>query len=366
MRSEELDFPLPEELVARHPAQARGDARLLVVQGPEAAPRHEDFRALPGLLAPGDLLVLNDTRVLRARLLLRKSTGGAVEGLFLRELGEGDARCMLSGGRLRPGVELGFAADTAAAEAADYGENGMDPALRLEERLGGGVWRVHALGGDWSALLGRHGAVPLPPYVRRLRTEDGESEEAAEDAGRYQTVWAEHGGSVAAPTASLHFDEELLAALDARGVQRASLTLHVGRGTFLPVEAEHLEEHAMHAERFTVPPQTAAAVERTRAAGGRVIAAGTTVCRALEAWARGEEGETRLLIAPGFEFRAVDALLTNFHTPRSTLLALVAGMAQAHGAADGLARVKAVYAEAVARRYRFFSYGDSSLWLPPS
>lgn len=351
MRSDALDFPLPEELVARHPAQARGDSRLMVVRGGAASPGHHGFRELPQMLREGDLLVLNDTRVLPARLLLRKLTGGAVEGLFLRELGAGDARVMLSGGRLRPGVELSGLGDET-------------PRMRLEERLGGGVWRIRSLGAAWPVLLDGLGSVPLPPYVRRLRSADGEDEEAAEDEVRYQTVWAEQQGSVAAPTASLHFDESLLADLAARGVERATLTLHVGRGTFLPVEAEQLEDHDMHSERFAVPTSTVEAIERTRAAGGRIIAAGTTVCRALEAHARGDVDETALMIAPGFDFQVVDALLTNFHTPRSTLLALVAGMAAAHGAADGLEAVKAIYAEAVRERYRFYSYGDASLWLP--
>ena len=355
MRTEELDFPLPEELIARQPAQRREDARLMVVRGAAAAPEHRRFVELPELLRAGDLLVVNDTRVLAARLLLRKRTGGAVEGLYLRALEGADARCLLSGSRLRPGVELDFAASAGAERAAT---------LRLEEKLEPGVWRVRALAADWETLLAQHGAVPLPPYVRRLRVAHGEPEEQAEDAERYQTVWAAQAGSVAAPTASLHFRAPLLDALAARGVVRAPLTLHVGRGTFLPVEAETLEAHAMHAERFTVPEATAAAIARTRAAGGRVVAAGTTVCRALEAWATGERGETRLMIAPGFRFQVVDALLTNFHTPRSTLLALVAGMAARLGAEDGLARVRAAYAVAVRERYRFYSYGDASLWLP--
>jgi S-adenosylmethionine:tRNA ribosyltransferase-isomerase len=363
VRTEDLDFELPEELVARRPAQRREDARLMVVRGASAPPEHRRFADLPGLLRAGDLLVVNDTRVLRARLLLRKSTGGAVEGLYLRALDGRDARCMLSGSRLRPGVELGFAAaGEGLAEAGTAG--GELSALRLEEKLEPGVWRVRALHDDWEALLAGHGAVPLPPYVRRLRHSHGEAEEESQDAERYQTVWAERAGSVAAPTASLHFRAPLLEALDVAGVERAPLTLHVGRGTFLPVESETLEAHAMHAERFEVPEATATAIERTRASGGRVVAAGTTVCRALEAWAGGERQETRLMIAPGHRFRVVDALLTNFHTPRSTLLALVAGFAERIGATDGLARVQAAYAEAVRERYRFFSYGDASLWLP--
>lgn len=358
LRAEELDFPLPEESIARHPAERRGDARLLAVRGgggaEEAAARAEDHAVgeLPRLLRAGDLLVLNDTRVLPARLALRKPSGGAAEGLWLADEGGGIARLMLSGARLRPGIEL-------------FTESGGR--LTLREKLPRGEWRAEGDGAreiGWEAWLAAHGATPLPPYVRRLRAARGEALDSACDRERYQTVWAAAGGSVAAPTASLHFDDGALAALAAAGIGIARLTLHVGQGTFLPVAAPTLAEHAMHEESFLVPEATAAAVEACRARGGRVVAAGTTACRALEAWARGERGATRLLIAPGHEWLAVDALLTNFHTPRSTLLALVAAFAEKIGASDGLAFVKAVYAAAVTRGYRFYSYGDASLWLP--
>ena len=347
MDLEALDFPLPEELIARHPPAQRQEARLLVVSWPELA--HRRFRELPELLTPGDLLVLNDTRVLPARLDLLKETGGRVEGLFLEAQDASVATCLLSAGRLRPGVVL-------VAGAAR---------IVLEAKGERGTWTVRQEGApDWPSLLALVGHTPLPPYIRRLREEAAEAVDSAEDRERYQTVWASAEGSVAAPTASLHFDRHLLDSLVMHGVSTVPLTLHVGQGTFLPVETERVEDHPMHAERFEVPAATAAAVEEARREGRRVIAAGTTVCRALEAWARGDEGETGLMILPGHEFRAVDGLLTNFHTPRSTLLALVAAMAAAQGAADGLAWVKQVYAEAVAARYRFFSYGDASLWLP--
>lgn len=355
LRVEDLDFPLPEELIARHPPAQRDAARLLVAHGGGGRAgadgiEHCGVRDLARLLAPGDLLVLNDTRVLPARLLLRKESGGAAEGLWLEDLGGGRARIMLSGARLRAGLALRT-------------EGGGT--LRLVARRAPGEWEVELVRAvDWVAWLEQHGAVPLPPYVRRARLRAGEAEDAPDDRARYQTTWAAAPGAVAAPTASLHLDQGLLAALTARGVLTASLTLHVGRGTFLPITAPTLGAHAMHEEAFAVPPATAAALAACRARGGRVVAAGTTVCRALEAHARGESGLTRLMIAPGHRWQAVDALLTNFHTPRSTLLALVAAFAERLGAADGLTRVRAVYAEAIARRYRFFSFGDASLWLP--
>lgn len=352
LRADDLDFPLPEDLIARHPAARRAAARLLVARG--AALEHRAAAELPQLLEPGDLLVLNETRVLPARLLLRKESGGLAEGLWLSEQAGGGARAMLSGGRLRPGLEL---------------LAGGGGRLILGAKLGPGLWEIgmgEPAAPSWAEWLERHGSTPLPPYVRRLREQAGEPEECAEDRERYQTVWARVPGSVAAPTASLHLDQDLLAELAARGVEIGRLSLHVGQGTFLPVTAPTLSEHRMHEESFIIPPELEEAVAACRRRGGRVVAAGTTACRALEAWARGERGSTRLLIAPGHEWRAVDALLTNFHTPRSTLLALVAAFAERCGAPDGLAFVKAAYAEAVARRYRFFSFGDASLWLPSS
>lgn len=333
---------------------------MLVVRGAGATEEvetrleHRSIGEFGSLLRAGDLLVLNDTRVLPARLVLRKLSGGAAEGLWLTDEGSGRARLMLSGGRLRPGVTL-----TTASGGV----------LRLVAKHARGEWsveRVDAEADGWEAWLLRHGGTPLPPYVRRLRALAGEPEDSAADRERYQTVWARAAGSVAAPTASLHFDERALGELRGAGVEVAWLTLHVGQGTFLPVNATFLSQHAMHGESFTVPEVTARAVKECRARGGRVIAAGTTACRALEAWARGEADSTQLLIAPGHAWRAVDALLTNFHTPRSTLLALVAAFAEHVGATDGLAFVKAVYARAIALDYRFYSFGDSTFWLPSS
>lgn len=349
MKLEELDFALPETLIALHPEQRRADARMLVAQPENATFAHETFSHLASFLRSDDLLVLNDTRVLPARLHLQKTTGGLVEGLFLQEQAPGFALCMLSAGRLRPGVELVFE-DT--------------PVLRLSEKRERGSWLVEKLSVEtWPELLGRIGATPLPPYIRRLRGLAEEAVDSEEDRERYQTIWAASDGSVAAPTASLHFDATILQELEQAGVEIAHLTLHVGQGTFLPVETERVEDHPMHAEVFEVNEALAAKIKVTQGRGGRVIAAGTTVCRALEAWALGHEGSTDLMILPGFPFQVVGGLLTNFHTPQSTLLALVGAMAQHLGHQDGLAFVKQVYAEAIDKEYRFFSYGDASLWI---
>jgi len=349
MKLSELDFELPEALIALHPQAHRADARMLVSKPATAAMAHHSFSDFPALLEAGDLLVLNDTRVLPARLHLHKTSGGLVEGLFLHQQDAQFAVCMLSAGRLRPGVELVFA--------------GI-PVLRLAEKRARGSWVVENLSGDsWVALLRRIGNTPLPPYIRRLRSIVEDAVDSAQDRERYQTVWAVKDGSVAAPTASLHFDTAVLQQLQDRGVEIAYLTLHVGQGTFLPVETENVEDHPMHAEAFTLSDDLASKICVTKKRGGRVIAAGTTVCRALEAWALGHRGSTSLMILPGFEFQLVSGLLTNFHTPQSTLLALVAAMAQQLGAEDGLALVKQVYLEAIEKQYRFFSYGDASLWL---
>jgi len=348
MRLGQLDFDLPEALIALHPQQRRTDARMLVACPNSGTFQHHSFSEFPSFLSAGDLLVLNDTRVLPARLSLHKTTGGLVEGLFLCEEGA-HAVCILSAGRLRPGVEMVF---------EDV------PVLRLMEKRERGTWLVEKLSdAPWTDLLQRIGSTPLPPYIRRLRGVAEQAVDSEEDRERYQTVWAAEDGSVAAPTASLHFDAAVLQQLHNAGVKMAHLTLHVGQGTFLPVETELVEDHPMHAEVFEVNEALAAEITATQKRGGRVIAAGTTVCRALEAWALGHCGSTDLMILPGFKFQIVNGLLTNFHTPQSTLLALVGAMAQHLGATDGLVFVHKVYAEAIAKQYRFFSYGDASLWL---
>jgi S-adenosylmethionine:tRNA ribosyltransferase-isomerase len=332
----EFDYPLPPGLIAQHPAAERSAARLL--DGTAALPADRQVRDLPALLRPGDLLVFNDTRVIKARLLGRKASGGAVEALAERVLPPTDVLAHLRASKSpRPGSVLRFAD---AFDAQVLGRAGPDDALfRL---------RFPA---EPLALLERHGHVPLPPYIDHADT--------ADDAARYQTVFAARPGAVAAPTAALHFDAALLAALAARGVGQAAVTLHVGAGTFQPVRVQNIAEHRMHSEWFEVGAATVAAIAATRAAGGRIVAVGTTTLRALESASRGGtlaplQGETEIYIRPGFEFRAVDVLLTNFHLPRSTLLMLVSAFA-------GHAHIRALYRHAVESGYRFFSYGDAML-----
>ena len=332
----DFDFTLPGELVAQHPAVERSASRLLDGRG--HTPVDRVFRDLPRLLEPGDLLVFNDTRVIKARLYGEKPTGGAVEALIERVLPGHEVLAQLRASKSpKPGGTVRFAD---AFDAEVLGRDGAD----------GSLYRLR-FPSDVLALLEAHGHVPLPPYITHADT--------ADDAQRYQTVFARRPGAVAAPTASLHFDGDLLAALDARGVQRTAVTLHVGAGTFQPVRSERLAEHRMHSEWFEVGADAVAAIEATRAAGGRIVAAGTTTLRALESAAlsgRLEAGarETDLFITPGFTFRVVDLLITNFHLPRSTLLMLVAAFA-------GYEHVMALYRHGVEARYRFFSYGDAML-----
>lgn len=336
----DFDFALPPELIAQHPAPERSASRLLDGRGP--LPRDAAFRELPSLLQPGDLLVVNDTRVVKARLMGEKPTGGVVEALIERVLPNHEVLAHLRASKSpRAGGLVRFAD---AFDAQVLGRAGPDNALfhlRLPD--------------DPFVLMARHGHVPLPPYITH--------DDAAEDVERYQTVFAARPGAVAAPTASLHFDEGVLQALAARGVQRAAVTLHVGAGTFQPVRSETIAEHRMHSEWFEVPADTVAAIERTRAAGGRIVAAGTTSLRALESAARGGalavgQGETDLFITPGFQFRVVDLLVTNFHLPKSTLMMLVSAFA-------GHAHVMALYRHAIEARYRFFSYGDAMVLQRP-
>jgi S-adenosylmethionine:tRNA ribosyltransferase-isomerase len=335
----DFDFPLPPELIAQHPAAERSASRLLDGRGAEPVDRI--VRDLPTLLEPGDLLVFNDTRVIKARLFGRKAdSGGAVEALIERVLpSTHEVWSQLRASKSpRPGSVIRFAE---AFDAEVLGRTGADNAL------------FHlCFPSDALALLEAHGHVPLPPYITHT--------DEADDERRYQTVFAARPGAVAAPTASLHFDDALLQALAARGVQTATLTLHVGAGTFQPVRTERLEDHRMHSEWFEVGDACVAAVHAARARGGRVVAVGTTSARALESAARATgalqsmRGETEIFITPGFEFRVVDALLTNFHLPKSTLMMLVAAFA-------GHAPVMALYRHAIEARYRFFSYGDAML-----
>ena len=326
MRLSEFDYALPAELIAQHPAPQRSASRLLHLEAGTGALRDLRFTDLPELVDSRDTLVLNDTRVIKARLFGRKPSGGAVEIFVERRL---DARQALA--LLRAGHSPKAGAEVLIGEvrATVLGREGELYRVRFSE--------------DVERVLERHGTVPLPPYISH-RAE-------AEDAERYQTVFAAVPGAVAAPTAGLHFDETLLERLRARGARVAKLTLHVGLGTFQPVRTEHVEEHRMHRERYRIPPEAIEAI-----AGRRVLAVGTTVLRALETRAlRGEsEGETDLFITPGFAFRVVDRLLTNFHLPRSTLLMLVCAFA-------GRDNILRAYAHAIEERYRFFSYGDAML-----
>ncbi len=339
----DFDFALPPELVAQHPAAERSRSRLL--DGTGALPADRQFTDLPGLLNAGDLLVFNDTRVIKARLHGEKPSGGAVEALVERVLPGHEVWAHLRASKSpRPGSLVRFAN---AFDAQVLGRAGPEDSLfhlRFPD--------------DPLVLLARHGHVPLPPYIQH--------DDSAEDEARYQTIFAARPGAVAAPTAALHFDEAVLAALDQRGVRRAAVTLHVGAGTFQPVRVHDISSHRMHSEWFEVGADTVAAIEATRAAGGRIVAVGTTTLRALEsaalhAGAAGlaqtlmpYTGDTDIFITPGFRFRVVDLLVTNFHLPKSTLMMLVSALA-------GHAQVMALYRHAVESRYRFFSYGDSML-----
>ncbi|MFT3856120.1 MAG: tRNA preQ1(34) S-adenosylmethionine ribosyltransferase-isomerase QueA [Aquabacterium sp.] len=336
----DFDFELPPELIAQHPAAERSASRLL--DGREASPVDRVFRELPDLLTPGDLLVFNNTRVIKARLYGQKSSGGAVEALVERVLPNQEVWAHIRASKSpKPGAVLRFAD---AFDAEVLGRGGPD----------GGLFHLR-FDGDPLTLLEQHGHVPLPPYITHADSDD--------DVRRYQTVFASAPGAVAAPTAALHFDEGVLARLKARGIQTAEVTLHVGAGTFQPVRTDNLAEHRMHSEWFEVPTSTVAAIEATRAAGGRIVAVGTTTLRALESAAQHapvghilEAGsrDTDIFIRPGFQFKVVDLLVTNFHLPKSTLMMLVSALA-------GYEHIRSLYQHAITHGYRFFSYGDAML-----
>lgn len=337
----DFDFALPPELIAQQPAAERSASRLL--DGTGAAPVDRIFRELPSLLAPGDLLVFNDTRVVKARLLGAKATGGSVEALMERVLPNHEVLLHLRASKSpKPGSRVSFVSGDGQRRftAEVLGRAGPENAL------------FHLrFPSEPFALLEAHGHVPLPPYI--------EHADDADDERRYQTVFAAKPGAAAAPTAALHFDQALLDALQARGVNRASVTLHVGAGTFQPVRSDKLAEHRMHSEWFDVPQATVDAIAATRAAGGRVVSVGTTTLRALESAAvggtlRAGSRDTDIFITPGFAFQVVDRLITNFHLPKSTLLMLVSALA-------GYEPMMALYRHAIDHGYRFFSYGDAML-----
>ncbi len=335
----DFDFTLPDELIAQHPTAERSASHLLDGRG--ATPVDRRFTELPNLLQPGDLLVLNDTQVVKARLFGHKSSGGQLELLIERVLsltpdaGHEVAAHMKVSKKPRPGAVLQM-------------DGGFSATLLGRWPNEDGPLYHFALSSDPYALMASHGHVPLPPYITHT--------DSADDERRYQTVFAKNPGAVAAPTAALHFDEAVLAQLEARGIQRASVTLHVGAGTFQPVKAENIADHVMHFERFDVPEATLQAIRDCKARGGRVVAVGTTSVRALESAARFGPAcdDTNIFITPGFEFQVVDLLLTNFHLPKSTLMMLVSAFA-------GYEHIMALYRHAIAGRYRFFSYGDAML-----
>lgn len=342
MDTSEFDFQLPEELIAQHPAEPREMARLMVVRRDSDSIEHRIFADLPDLLRSGDLLVRNNTRVVPARLLgAREKTGGKWEGLFLHELRDG-TWSILATTRGRP--EVG---EIIAVE----GE------LRLEllGRGDGGTWIVKPRNeGTATELLDRHGHVPLPPYIRKGRDDP-------DDRLRYQTVYARSPGAVAAPTAGLHFTGDLLDRLERNGIESEDVTLHVGIGTFRPIEAARIDDHVLHAEWAEVTHHTSDRLRARRKSGGRIIAVGTTSARTLETSAKNGDfspfsGETAMYLKPGHAFRGLDALITNFHLPRSSLLVLVSALA-------GVEKIRAAYSEAVREKYRFYSYGDAMLVL---
>jgi S-adenosylmethionine:tRNA ribosyltransferase-isomerase len=338
----DFDYELPPELIAQEPLPERDASRLLVLDRQSGETSHRAFAELPDLLAAGDLLVVNRSRVIPARLLGRRASGGEAEILLVRDRGEGRWEAMVRPGRhLRPGQRVTIDDDLSVmVESEALDESGRRHVRLLSKRR------------DIDAAVERSGHTPLPPYIRRP--------DRPADRERYQTVYARESGSVAAPTAGLHFTAPLLARLEGRGVERAEVVLHVGPGTFQPLKVARVEDHRVGAEPYTVPPETAAAVGKTRVRGGRVVAVGTTTVRTLESATASDgtvaagQGETGLVIVPGHRFRAVDVLLTNFHLPRSSLLVLVAAFA-------GREAVLRAYAEAVRLRYRFYSYGDAML-----
>ncbi|PUE43041.1 tRNA preQ1(34) S-adenosylmethionine ribosyltransferase-isomerase QueA [Limnohabitans sp. Bal53] len=344
----DFDFELPPELIAQHPATERSGSRLL--DGTSATVVDRIFHELPGLLNAGDLLVFNDTKVVKARIFGEKASGGKLELLIERVLPGHqvvahmkvskkpliDGKMFMMGGAQNGGFDavlLGRWPD----------ENGQLFHLQLSD--------------EPHALMEKHGVMPLPPYIERPAGAITHTD-SAEDAQRYQTVFARAPGAVAAPTAALHFDEGVLAALAARGVQTASVTLHVGAGTFQPVKTENIAEHHMHSEWYEVPEATQQAIAACKARGGQVVAVGTTTVRTLESWAKFGQasGDTQIFITPGFEFKVIDRLITNFHLPKSTLMMLVSAFA-------GYEHIMGLYRHAMAQKYRFFSYGDAMLLI---
>ncbi len=345
MKASELDFDLPPELIAQTPSANREESRLLHYERNAGRIEHRRFRELPTLLRAGDLLVFNDAKVVPARFMLRKETGGHIEGLFLNEASPGRWEVLLR--------NLGKTWETTSLTFVEA----PNVHARAVKSMGDGQFLLEVDAPEPALVfLSRVGRMPLPPYIKRKKDHDQRDEL---DRKRYQTVYARTPGAVAAPTAGLHFTPHLLDELARAGVESATLTLHVGLGTFKPVTADELTDHTMHVERYSIPARTADVLNYAKAAGRRIIAVGTTSVRVLESQPAGEafvekSGETGIFIHPPYQWRHVDALITNFHLPRSTLIALVAAMV-------GLDEQRRIYREAIERRYRFFSYGDAML-----
>ena len=345
----DFDFHLPPELIAQHPASERSSSRLL--DGSEPEPIDRIFKSLPELMQAGDLLVFNDTQVVKARLFGEKSTGGKVELLIERVLPEHRVVAHMKVSKKPPiGAKLHMGID------AKHGAKGFEATLLGRWPDDKGALFCFQLNDEPHALMAQYGHVPLPPYIERPYDGSASDADIAEDEARYQTVFARNPGAVAAPTAALHFDEALLQQLKDRGVNTASVTLHVGAGTFQPVKSENIAEHTMHSEWYDIPESTQRALHECRARGGKVWAVGTTSVRTLESWAQSgqAQGDTQIFITPGFEFQWVDCLITNFHLPKSTLMMLVSALA-------GYEHVMRLYAHAISKQYRFFSYGDAML-----
>ena len=346
MQTEQLDYYLPPELIAQAPANRRSESQLLVLDRRTGRANDRTFSAFVDYVNPGDCLVLNDTKVVPARFFIRRHTGARMEALFMDADDSGMWRVLIKNSRkLKPGEQIMLL----ARDSACWGS------AEAVEPIAGGGWTLRLAGSSNDAfdILGEIGLPPLPPYIKR------DQSPRPDDLTRYQTVYARQPGAIAAPTAGLHFTEEILKQLEAKGLRLANVTLHVGTGTFKPVKTQRLEDHKMHSERYQVLEEDATTINDTIRSGGRVIAVGTTSVRTLETVAEGKHvrpatGQTALFITPGYRFQAVDAMLTNFHLPKSTLLALVAAFA-------GLDNIMAAYRHAIDQQYRFYSYGDAML-----
>ena len=349
MLTESLNYELPPELIAQKPADKRTSSRLLVLDRANGLITDRKFSDIAEYIKPGDCLVLNDTRVLAARFFARRKTGAKLEGLFLEETADSVWKVMLKNSRR---IKVGETIDLVGKNGKPFCE------IIASELCDDGKWVLNiAADGSVEDILAETGFPPLPPYIKR----DDNPDRAAEDLCRYQTVYAKNAGAIAAPTAGMHFTTELLDKLKKTGVNIACVTLHVGAGTFKPVTVEKLADHPMHSERYSLNTENAGIINKCKAAGGKIIAVGTTSVRTLETIAasgdlKAEQGSTKLFIKPGYEFKAVDAVITNFHLPKSTLIALV-------GAFAGMEPIMKAYRHAIDQKYRFYSYGDSMLIL---